>query len=131
MTFCNDLELGQMQLVQFSLLNICFSYFMQDQEAGGCLCTFCCSYLAPWPSAFPTGADTPLPTVVTPLDLPTIQTLASLDPDLGPAGVRCASKALERSVEGLVLGMASVLRDSSAPTATGEIQHIPPQSRQI
>ena len=124
MTFCNDLELGQMQLVQFSLLNICFSYFMQDQEAGGCLCTFCCSYLAPWPSAFPTGADTPLPTAVTPLDLPTIQTLASLDPDLGPAEVRCASKALERSVEGLVLGMASVLRDSSAPTATGEIQHI-------
>ena len=60
-----------------------------------------------------------MPTAVTPLDLPTIQTLASLDPDLGPAEVRCASKALEKSVEGLVLGMASVLRDSSAQIATG------------
>ena len=93
---------------------------MQDQQAGGCLCIFCCSYLALWPSAFPTGADTPLPTAVTPLDLPTIQTPASLARALGPAEVRSVSKALERSVEGLVLGMASVLRDSYVPTATGE-----------
>ena len=60
-----------------------------------------------------------MPTAVTPLDRPTIQTLASLDRGLGPAEVRSASKALERSVEGLELGMASVLRDSYAPTATG------------
>ena len=60
-----------------------------------------------------------MPTAVTPLDPPTIQTLASLDRGLGPAEVRSASKALERSVEGLELGMASVLRDSYARIATG------------
>ena len=59
-----------------------------------------------------------MPTAVTPLDL-LLDLAASLDPALGPAEVKSASKALEMSVEGLGLGMASVLRDSFAQTATG------------
>ena len=104
---------------------------MQDQQTGGCLCISCCSSSCPLPSPFPTGADTPLPTAATPLDLPTIRTPVSLALGLDPAGVRCASKALERSVEVLVLGMATVLKDSCAPTATGEIQPSASQSRQM
>ena len=95
---------------------------MQDQQTGGCLCISCCSSSSPPPSPFPTGADTALPIAATPLDLPTILTPVSLARCLDPAEVRCASKALERSVEVPVPGMASVPRDSCAPTATGEIQ---------
>ena len=82
---------------------------------------FCCSYLALWPPPFPTGADTALPTAATPLDLPTILTPVRLARCLDPAEVRCASKALERSVEVPVQGMASVPRDSCAQTATGAL----------
>ena len=61
-----------------------------------------------------------MPTAATLLDLQTTQTqTASLAPGLDPAEVRSASKALERSVEVLVIGMASVLRDSCVQTVTG------------
>ena len=97
---------------------------MQDQQTGGCLCISCCSSSSPPPSPFPTGADTALPIAATPLDLPTILTPVSLARSLDPAEVRCASKALERSVEVLVRGMASVPRDSCAQTATGALWNI-------
>ena len=99
---------------------------MQYQQTGGCLCISSCSSSYPRLSPFLTGADTPLPTAVTPLDLQTIPTPVSLARALDPAEVRCASKALERSVEVHVLGMATVLRDSCAQTATGALSNINP-----
>ena len=111
---------------------VCFSYCMQDSEAEGCSCISCSSSWCPRTSAFPTGVDTPLPTAVTLLNLPTIPTSVSLDRALALAGVRCVSKDLERSAEVLVIGMASVLRGSYVPIVTGKINFNQPKaSRQL
>ena len=100
---------------------------MQDSEAEGCSCISCSSSWCPRTSAFPTGVDTPLPTAVTHLNLPTIPTSVSLDRALALAGVRCVSKDLERSAEVLVIGMAGVLRGSYVPIVTGKINFYQPK----
>ena len=93
---------------------------MQGYESGGCICTSCFSSPSPcWCSASPTGADTPWPTATTPPDQPTTPTPASLVLVLDLVGETSVSKVLETSVEELVIGMASALRDSFAPIATG------------
>ena len=101
-------------------LKINFSYFMQGHESGRCIHT---SYFSSpslcWCSASPTGADTPWPTATTPPDQPTTPTPASLVLVLGLVGETSVSRVLETSAEGLVIVMASALRDSYAPIATG------------
>ena len=93
---------------------------MQDNESGRCIHTSCFSSSSPcWYSASPTGADTPWPTATTPPDQPTTPTPASLVLVLGLVGETSVSRVLETSVEELVIDMASALRDSFAPIATG------------
>ena len=103
-------------------LKINFSYFMQGHESGRCIHT---SYFSSpslcWCSASPTGADTPWPTATTPPDQPTTPTPASLVLVLDLVGETFVSRVLETSVEELVIGMASALRDSYVRTATGII----------
>ena len=93
---------------------------MQGHESGRCIHT---SYFSSpslcWCSASPTGADTPWPTATTPPDQPTTPTPASLVLVLGLVGETSVSRVLETSVEELVIGMASALRDSFAQIATG------------
>ena len=95
---------------------------MQGHESGRCIHT---SYFSSpslcWCSASPTGADTPWPTATTPPDQPTTPTPASLVLVLGLVGETSVSRVLETSVEELVIGMASALRDSFAQTVTGII----------
>ena len=94
---------------------------MQDYESGRCIHTSCFSSSSPcWCSASPTGADTPWPTATTPPDQPTTPTPASLVLVLGLVGETSVSRVLETSVEELVIGMASALRDSFAQTVTGK-----------
>ena len=93
---------------------------MQGNESGRCIHTSCFSSPSPcWCSASPDGADIPWPTATTPPDQPTTPTPASLDLVLGLVGETSVSRVLETSVEELVIGMASALRDSYAPIATG------------
>ena len=93
---------------------------MQDYESGRCIHTSCFSSPSLyWCSASPTGADTPWLTATTPPDQPTTPTPASLVLVLGLVGETSVSRVLETSVEELVIGMASALRDSYAPIATG------------